>query len=261
MKISVVTITYNNPKELEKTLSSIHELIVNNNIESVIINGGKNKETIDLLEKSSSQVILSEPDSGISDAFNKGIYHSNGDYLCFLNSGDILIDAEYYKWATNYFIKNPEVDYIYADIIFHHLKHGDLILKPNIETGKIPYPHPSLIVKKSIFKSIGGFDVFYKLAMDFDFMYRLIQGGHKGYYYSEKPVIFMMGDGVSSQNGIQGIKERIHILNKYNLLDRKSYRYLKVNLFKNRCRNLLTKFHMIEIYDSIKRVFKEAKPE
>jgi len=82
--ISIITITYNNYEGLKRTLSSIPSY---NFIESVVVNGGTDKSTLEYLSSYRGKVI-NEKDEGIADAFNKGITKSSGDAIMFLNSGD-----------------------------------------------------------------------------------------------------------------------------------------------------------------------------
>lgn len=257
MKLSIVTITYNNFLELKTTLETISGI---QNTESVIINGGECQETLSYLNQHQKYTRSSEPDEGISDAFNKGIKLSTGDSITFLNSGDKLIDSYYYDFANNYFLENPQVDYIYADIIFNHQDHGELLVKPNTSISKTPFPHPSLIVRKIVFEKIGGFDKTLKIAMDFDFMHRLIKGKFIGYYY-QFPVVLMDGSGASSTHGFKAIDERLLVLERYALLSFNSKLYLKKLRFKMKTRNVLQKLNLLKTYDQLKKLFFKPKSE
>jgi hypothetical protein len=229
--------------------------------ESVIVNGGKCLETATFLKQHPEFVSLTESDEGISDAFNKGINLSTGDFITFLNSGDKLIDRAYYDFANNYFTQNPNVDFIYADIIFNHRDHGELLVKPNTFIGKTPFPHPSLIVRKRVFDKIGGFDKKLKVAMDFDFMCNMIKNKFTGYYYSNTPVVYMDGNGASSSNGLKGINERLLVLKRYGLLDFHSAAYLRKLKLKTEARNILQRLNLLEAYDKIKKSLIKPKSE
>jgi GT2 family glycosyltransferase len=205
--ISVVTITFNNCDELKKTLNSISSI---QNLESVVINGGSSQDSIELL-KSHPGIVVNEKDEGIADAFNKGYLKSNGVAVVFLNSGDVLVDKGYYSWANRIFTDHPEVAFTYSDIVFEDIVAGDYILKPRGEgiedLGKgLPFPHPSLIVRRSVFDQIGGFSKDFKIAMDFDFVVRMLKAGYRGKYYPHSTVR-MDGLGISSSREISGIGE------------------------------------------------------
>ena len=88
---SVITVTYNAEKTLERTIRSVREQ-KNCNIEYIIIDGGSSDRTLEIINRSSDCVDkwISEPDKGLYDAMNKGLKQATGDYLLFLNAGDTL---------------------------------------------------------------------------------------------------------------------------------------------------------------------------
>jgi glycosyltransferase involved in cell wall biosynthesis len=85
------------------------------NLEYVIIDGGSTDGTLDIIDQynDSIQVVISEPDKGISDAFNKGITHASGEVIGIINSDDILLPGALQEIAVHY---NPEVD-VYSGLI------------------------------------------------------------------------------------------------------------------------------------------------
>lgn len=255
--VSVVTVTFNNYEELLLTLKSLEKA---SRFESVIINGGNCEKTKTFMIERHLKGV-SEPDEGISDAFNKGIRYSECAYVAFLNSGDELLDGQYYANAVEVFSNQPDISFIYADILFNHREHGTLTVKPNSNKGKTPFPHPSLIVRKSVFEKIGGFDKKLKIAMDYDFMQRLIKAGYKGHYYQDSPVVLMDGSGISSNQGIKGITEREIVLKRYSQMTFGAFVYLKKLRMKTHTRNFLEKIHLIEHYDDLKKKFFKIKSE
>ena len=89
--ISVITVTYNNFDDLHRTLHSLEQV---DGIESIVVNGGDCEKTKEYLSNFNG-IEISEPDKGISDAFNKGVTLATGDNIMFLNSGDVLLSPEY----------------------------------------------------------------------------------------------------------------------------------------------------------------------
>ena len=239
--ISIVTITYNNCSELKKSIESIRGL---NGIESVVINGGSSQDSFDYLSHHFG-FVLNEKDDGISDAFNKGLRHSNGDAISFLNSGDLLLDRYYYQWADELFKSDPNIDFVYSNIIFVAPSGKELLMKPRgavkADLGKgMPYPHPSMVVRREIFEKIGGFSKNYKIAMDFDFAVRLLAAGYRGIYYPHATVK-MDGGGVSSVKEFQGISECRASLVEHDLFHGKIASDFKFRLLKYRVRGLVLK--------------------
>ncbi len=216
--ISIVTITFNNYDELRATLDSVVGL---DHAESVVINGGTCPETLNFLETSPIKH-LSERDHGISDAFNKGIKLSSGDAIMFLNSGDILLKKDYIPWASRMFQENPEIDFCYSGIIYSDIETGPREIRPNDAENRslargLPYPHQTMIIRKSVFEQVGHFDLSFRYAMDFDLILRMKRFGLKGRYYDDLTVQ-MDGSGVSSKNRFGVLRETQRALGKNGFL-------------------------------------------
>lgn len=226
--ITIVTITFNNYEELIKTINSIPKVSY---IENIVINGGSCQKTFEYL-KSNSIKHISEKDKGISDAFNKGLREASGIAVGFINSGDVLISQDYLLYANKMFTENPSLDFIYSSIVFDSINTGKTIYNPSQQYGDMPFPHPSLFIRKDVFNTIGEFNLNYKVAMDFDIAYRLKKIKAQGYYYDHGPVVLMDGGGVSSVNGIIGLKERLKILTDLGMLNFTARRYLYTLLIK-----------------------------
>ena len=92
LKISIITINYNNKSGLEKTIESVLQQTYDN-IEYLVIDGNSTDGSKDVIKKYKHRISywVSEPDSGIYNAMNKGGTKATGDYLLFLNSGDVLL--------------------------------------------------------------------------------------------------------------------------------------------------------------------------
>ena len=215
MVISIITITRNNPAELRKTLDSIPEF---NFIESIVVNGGDNPVPADL-PKLHNGIIINEKDKGIADAFNKGVKASSGDFVMFLNSGDILIDKNYLNQVMSILGEKKEFYFVHSNILYADAIGGELIVKPSLKnSGRgMKYLHPSMIVKKEVFNTVGLFNQNYKIAMDFDFIVRMEKKGLKGFYLDNDPVVKMGGEGKSHTEEFSAIKECMRSLkeNKY----------------------------------------------
>ena len=93
MRITIITVCYNRKATIEKAIKSVLEQSYDN-IEYIIIDGNSTDGSKDVIEKYQDKLTywVSEPDSGIYNAMNKGINIATGEYLLFLNSGDLLID-------------------------------------------------------------------------------------------------------------------------------------------------------------------------
>jgi glycosyltransferase involved in cell wall biosynthesis len=208
--ISIVTITYNNFEELVKTVDSVRSV---RDCELVIINGGSCQKTKDYLAELSlpgfKLVVVSESDRGIADAFNKGVLNGTGDAICFLNSGDTLMDVDYFSRAAKYFKDHDDVSFIHASLYFDDQLAGVIELKPSmLPLGRgMPYRHQSMIVRREVFQKIGLFKSDLRYTMDYDFVCRMHVAGCKGYYDQTRPVMLMDGKGVSSTKELEAYRE------------------------------------------------------
>ena len=95
MKLSIITINYNNREGLKRTIESVVNQTFTD-FEWILIDGGSTDGSKELIEQYSNRFSywVSEPDNGIYNAMNKGLRAAKGDYLQFLNSGDRLYNAQ-----------------------------------------------------------------------------------------------------------------------------------------------------------------------
>ncbi|MBT4184125.1 MAG: glycosyltransferase, partial [Deltaproteobacteria bacterium] len=200
--ISVITVTYNNYYDLHRTLASLENV---EGIENVVINGGDCEKTKKLLHDFEG-ILISEPDRGISDAFNKGVIAANGENMMFLNSGDVLLSPEYLKEAETVMSFNPDISFVHSDSLFEDRISGIIYMEPlksilfsEAPLGRgMPYNHLTMVIRRSVFEKIGLFKLHYKITMDFEWVCRLQKNKLMGHYLSGKPVVQMDGGGVSS---------------------------------------------------------------
>jgi glycosyltransferase involved in cell wall biosynthesis len=254
--ISIITITYNNFEDLVKTLDSIHDY---DNVESVVVNGGDLEETINYLKAYKGKVI-NEKDKGIADAFNKGIQLASGNFVMFLNSGDVLLNPGYLKEAIEFLNKNPQYSFVHSNILYDDAFGDKLVVKPHIKNpGRgMMYLHPSMIIRSTVFKETGLYDLNYKIAMDYDLILRMEKKGLKGFYIDALPVVQMEGKGKSHTSEFLAIKECIRSLRKNNYLTFKNITGLTVRLFLFSVRKILFKIGGRKAMRLFKRLKYEA---
>tara|TARA_B100000378_G_scaffold255999_1_gene233436 strand:- start:1513 stop:2352 length:840 start_codon:yes stop_codon:yes gene_type:complete len=264
--LSIITITLNNFEELLRTVESVRDL---NGCEHIIINGGECPQTLDFLQGYYGKSV-SEPDQGISDAFNKGIRLSSGDAIIMLNSGDILLDRTYPARASQILDQDPQIDFVHADLIFEDTLIGSYIMRPlrtknvlspNIGRG-MPYRHQSMVVRKEVYGRVGFFNLNY-ICSDFDWVCRwelgLKKSHGKAYYSQGNPVIIMDGGGISSTQERKIILEAIKIIRQRNkhisfLEKTRSYSALFRRLVLFSVRVFLKKLGFVNILVIIKRI-------
>lgn len=208
--VSLITLTCKNYKQLIETLNSISPELP---VESIVVNCGNCKSTLNFL-KSYDGIIINENDDGISDAFNKGILASSGDYLMVLNSGDILLHREYLIKAEEILEQNKDISFVHSNILFEEKYAGNLVMHPkmkNIGRG-MPYFHQSMVIRRSVFDSVGLYNKDYKISMDYDLIVRMEKKGLKGFYLDGGPVVKMDGNGVSNTREFKTMTEAVRSL-------------------------------------------------
>jgi len=169
--ISIITVNFNNADGLEKTIKSVQNQTFSNH-EHIVIDGGSNDGSYEIIEKHkrSFSYWVSEADSGIYNAMNKGIKKAKGDYLLFLNSGDYLFDSDTFQSFNTI---NYREDIIYGKIKW---KKGNEIWDGNF-SNKITFdyfsraslPHQGSFIKSKLFKEVGKYDEKLNIVSDWKF--------------------------------------------------------------------------------------------
>jgi len=219
-KLSIITINFNNAIGLEKTINSIIAQS-DSNFEYIIIDGDSDDNSIEIIKKNEQYLShwISEPDTGIYNAMNKGIVKAKGDYLLFLNSGDYLASDDIVAKFNNF---NCNRDIISGDLI---LKNSDesnkhISISPEIITIKYLInkflPHPSTFIKKELFDKIGLYNENNFIVSDWEFFLKAFV--FHNVIYQRIPVVIsvFVTDGISSnpKYAIKINEEREKVLNQ-----------------------------------------------
>lgn len=230
-KISVVTVCYNSFDMLKETMQNVDKQTYDN-FEYIVVDGNSSDGTVDYLKNYNGKLTkyISEPDKGIYDAMNKGVKISSGDYVIFLNAGDIFAeDNTLYKIFHN---KDYDSDIIYGDVI-RKMRDGRLILKKApkpYNSHKMYFCHQSSFAKRDCLIDYP-FDLKYKLSADFNFC-KILTLLNKKFTQLDLPIAIYDMTGVSNTKRSSGLKENIEIVkehdnffNKIRLLPRLYYVY------------------------------------
>ena len=205
-KISIITVVYNDVKNISRTINSVVNQKKNFNIEYIVIDGNSNDGTKELLfnEKENIDILISENDKGIYDAINKGINYSSGNVVALLHSGDVYYEKFIIKNIARIFhSKKPDI--IYSDCVIYNYKKNRVfryyfskIFSKNLMLfGWMP-PHPGCFISKHIYNKYL-YSTKYKIASDFDFLFRLsLDNALRWENYNSISVI-LDNQGVSSQ--------------------------------------------------------------
>mgnify|MGYP001019914496 CR=1 FL=1 len=176
-KVSIITVCKNAENTIERTIKSVISQTYKD-IEYIIIDGKSSDNTVNIINKyiDKTGCFISEPDSGIYEAMNKGVKQASGEYCLFLNSDDYLYND---RVLEHIFYQKPEADIIYGDV-FYDYGNGKLELKK--EPDKISFYylynggicHQSQFIKKELFIKYGLYDESYRLSADYELQIRLI---------------------------------------------------------------------------------------
>lgn len=201
MKISIITITYNSEKTLSETVKSIRKQKTSS-LEYIIIDGGSTDGTLNII-KSNSDVItkwISEPDQGISDAFNKGIKLATGEVIGFINSDDKLADGAL-KVIEEQFSKETEV--LFGNVVMWSEQIGCYVNKSNPDLEELhncmSIMHPATFIRKAAYEKYGLYDVCLRCVMDRELLLRFLTQGAKFKYVDQELAWFHL-DGMSGKN-------------------------------------------------------------
>jgi glycosyltransferase involved in cell wall biosynthesis len=174
MILSIITVNKNNSVGLEKTINSVICQSFND-YEYIIIDGASNDNSVEIIKNYSSKINywVSEPDSGIYNAMNKGIRIAHGDYCLFLNSGDFIVNEntlnELFKELSN----TEEAGIYYADRISTKQLYLSFPKKIDINFLIIHnLNHQNTLIKRSLFLEHGYYNENFKISSDYEFWLR-----------------------------------------------------------------------------------------
>ncbi|MEC4005362.1 glycosyltransferase family 2 protein [Flavobacterium sp. SUN052] len=220
MKISIITVNYNDKIGLEKTIQSVLNQ-ENVQFEYLVIDGNSSDGSKDVIEKYKDKINywVSEPDSGIYNAMNKGIRAATGDYLLFLNSGDWLFENT--AIATVDKLINGTKDIYYGNAIFKFDK-KDKIVKYDERISFQFFTHNSFchqatFIKKQLFHDIFMYNENLKIVSDWEFFIYAICIKNVSHQHINVIVANYDLQGISSRPEFEELKlkERAFVFNKY----------------------------------------------
>ena len=203
-KITVITVVYNDANGIKRTIDSVESLDYQN-IEYIIIDGNSADNTVDVIQANSKKVSkwISEPDSGIYDAMNKGIGMSTGDWLIFMNAGDEFADKDVISYIIPYI---NDYDIIYGSMLrvsdtAQYITRGITSEYPDaFDFMHGSLGHQASFINRKVFKITGNYSTEYKLASDAKFFYDAIVINSARTKYIDKVIAKFSLGGASTTN-------------------------------------------------------------
>jgi glycosyltransferase involved in cell wall biosynthesis len=223
LKISIITVCFNSATTIENTVVSVAGQ-KNVGVEHIIVDGASTDGTIDIVNKYKSiSKFISEPDRGIYDAMNKGIALATGDVIGTLNADDFYANDNVLEDVAQIFL-DTNVDACYGDLVYVSQENTNNIVRywksrnyvsGLFKSGWMP-AHPTFFVRKGVYERLGSFDLNYKIAADFEILFRFIEQYKITTKYIPKVLVIMRLGGTTNKN-LSNIfrqnKEIITILN------------------------------------------------
>ncbi|GFO55617.1 glycosyl transferase [Geomonas sp. Red276] len=215
--ISLITICRNSSATIRRTIDSVLAQEWDGKLEYIIVDGGSTDDTMEIVRSYGDRISkwVSEPDRGISDAFNKGVALATGELVGFINSDDTLLPGAL-ATVGSYFEEHPETEVLHADLLLYD---GDRLLKrlapPRywwIPWRMILFNHPTCYARRELFGRLGLFDLSYRFShMDFELFLRWQKAGVE-IRYLPAVLVRMQAGGASGQHIYQGFSENIRAL-------------------------------------------------
>ncbi|TDS08443.1 glycosyltransferase family 2 protein [Sphingobacterium paludis] len=217
-KVSIITIVFNNARDIEFTIKSVVKQSYSN-VEYIVVDGASTDGTLAIIDRYASAVdlLISEKDEGIYDAMNKGLAAATGDYVLFLNSGDELYATD---TLERVFSTEIAADIYYGETrLVDEARHeiGDRRHKAprNFSWRSFKYGmnvcHQAIYIKRSLTEP---YDRSYQLSADIDWIIRASKKARKIVFVDRYVAKYLVG-GMSQKRHKQSLRERYQIFKKY----------------------------------------------
>lgn len=239
--VSIITICYNSAKTIVRTVESVLKQTYEH-YEYIVIDGASTDNTLEILKSYEPRFggkmrIISEPDSGIYDAMNKGIQRASGELIGLVNSDDYYEENALETMVREYNKLQKEHVVLYGfqrslegeneiNVVLYHHKYLDRQM----------ITHPTCFVTRQVYRDFGMFDTTYRSSADYELMLRLLYS-EKVYFQPVYEIIsnFQLGGMSSSQ---KGYRETAKLQYRYKFIS--PMRYMKI-IVKSRLYELVHK--------------------
>ena len=243
--ISVITVVYNDVDHISNTIESVlSQNVPVSDIEYIVIDGGSTDGTVDKVKSFGDKisVFISEKDTGIYNAMNKGIKYATAKWCMFLNSGDLLVKGALHALEENF---NSNAAVLFGNTICS-FSLGQIKYKEDYKEDEFPpVRHQSSFINTEVMKKYG-YDESYKICADLDFFKKIYDLKYKFQYINKDVAVYDM-DGVSAHSIMQYAKEKRLI----------GFKMSNADILKFRLKNILfrvaPKLYTYMYYNSMKK--------
>ena len=222
-KFTIITVTFNAGKSLEKTIQSVISQTYRN-VDYIIVDGKSKDNTLQIADtyKQWIRCLVSEPDKGLYDAMNKGIRLATGDYLCFLNAGDKFHDNDTLQQLVNSLKDGELPDVLYGETAvvgengnFLHMRRLSTPQELNWKSFKqgMLVCHQAFFAKRELAIQ-ESYSLEYRFSADFDWCIRIMKRA-KHLHNTQLTLIDYLNEGMTTRNHKASLKERFRIMVKH----------------------------------------------
>lgn len=232
-KVTIVTVTYNAQDYIEETINSVINQTFTD-YEYILVDGKSSDQTCSVIEKYKDHIttFISEPDKGLYDAMNKAIKLAKGEWIAFINAGDVYVDDSVLERVFNMY-SHDDSDFIYGSHIWVNGDQQALVpVRPlDLMWQRICFCHQSLFSRTSLMKE-KPFDLSYKIVSDYENYFSRYSEGKK-FLNVDFPVCKFLAGGVSDINFMARTLERWSVVKKYKPLFAKWHLYYISLIYQN----------------------------
>ena len=216
-KISIITVCYNSAQTIERTIQSVvgQDYLSR---EYIIVDGLSTDSTMSIVSKYSDKidVIVSEKDKGISDAFNKGIRRATGDIIVMINSDDILLPGALSRVAKAWV---PGVDVLATNVIMKDADTGyECREVPSTDFPLMPFfrhiAHQGAYISRECYHKYGLYDTNIRWPMDLEYLMRVYTRGGTFRHADIDTALFISGGTTNSNSILKKKKDYIYLVKK-----------------------------------------------
>lgn len=256
--VSVVTVVLNGMPQIERAMDSVLAQTWPR-IEYIVIDGGSTDGTLEVIEARAQRLAtwISEPDRGISDAFNKGIARATGRFIQLVNADDWL-EPEQIARAVRA-LEAAGAAFVFGDLVYHdhqgrptHRVQGDPDYAARLATGMPDLNHPTLLARRAIYDRIGGFDPALRYAMDYDWLLRAHAGGFRG-IHAPDVTGHMTAGGAADRGWRAALVEVMRVSRRHGCPASTALSLLLYRLVKGGSRRALLRLGASALHDRIRR--------
>lgn len=219
-KISIVTVCFNSEKTIRGTILSVlgQKYAA---IEYIVVDGKSTDGTVDIIKEfarmDSRLRWISESDSGLYDAMNKGISMASGEYVGIINADDFFTDEWSISKIADAFMQNREIDAVYGNVFYVNPDNTDVVVRkyssaiigPALFRWGFMPAHATFYCKRELFDKFGNYKLGFRIAADFELLMRYMYVHNIKTHFIPEYLVTMRTGGISTQ----GLKSRI-TLNK-----------------------------------------------